>query len=265
MPAFVLLRLSDGDTSYPSSDNTPLARASRAPLYTLATDNLSDIAPLALLRAVFDSDVAETARAAYVRIQLPQSSVLAAALLDLGAAITISALGTREAHNSKSRELPALVLMRAAFWQLGPEVSPWLRVHPTSNIPLTYSNHYIGTSIARAALRPPKTSPGTVIYERYIRSLQQTFSLRVLDVNSASEVALFSAWQNVRMFPRTGKFLVSDQRHRTRGLRRGGFSPAALKSIINTSLTSSSPFTVFLLLAPLTGLTCSTRSTTGSR
>ncbi|KAH7101112.1 acyl-CoA N-acyltransferase [Auriculariales sp. MPI-PUGE-AT-0066] len=185
MAAFSLQRVTSVDVPYPKCDNTPLARASRAPLYVVTTaKSIDDIAPFDLLGAVFDSDMAETTPAEWVRLRLPRPSMLATSLIELGTAIQLSSFGASSTDALADRNHWTLVLLRSAYWQLGPEVSPWLQQ------PLYQNLNYA---------RPPspaKPSPGSVVYERYIRAVRKRFTLRVLDASNEQDVAVFSEWQN---------------------------------------------------------------------
>lgn len=176
----VSLTLETPSSPLPEDDNTPPARASRAPLYTLS-DTDTDADPLVLLAALFDH--ADPDAPEWARVRLPSASGLHAALLALGAGVP-----------SFAPRAPAgeLLLLREAFWQL--QAGAWLRVPPTSDAPLA---HTFAAGKGRVPLRPAKPAPGTLLYERAIPHLGgEMFALRVLDAASAEDVAVFSGWQN---------------------------------------------------------------------
>ncbi|KAH7101114.1 acyl-CoA N-acyltransferase [Auriculariales sp. MPI-PUGE-AT-0066] len=198
MTTFTLQRLAQGEEHAPS-DNTPAARASRAPRYALSTRNSPDeIKIYDILGAFFDSDCVETVQSEWVRLQLPQAPVrtLAIRLVRLGVAVPFASLKSGTSPCSAVNDCDEVLLIREAFWQLGPEYAPWLRVPQTTKLPLSFVNHYVGASIVRAPVRPLKPAASTIIYSRYISSLGKTFTLRVLNVNHEQDVATFSEWQN---------------------------------------------------------------------
>lgn len=199
MASFTLNPLPRTD-EFPVADNSPLARLSRTPLYTVEiTGDADSIVPFDLLTAFFDSQLTETVRAEWVRLRVPAIPSLPSRLLSIGAAIPTSAIGGKTSPCSALDKCTEVVLLRDAYWQLGPEVAPWLRVSQTTSLPFVSLNHFVGTAIVRAPLRPAKPAAGTIVYQRWIVPLGQMFTMRVLDVNNEREVVQFSNWQNVRL------------------------------------------------------------------
>lgn len=98
-------------------------------------------------------------------------------------------VGLLAADSSSSTNATTHVLTRSSFWQgAGSPLSPrpaWLAA-PSNSSPLE--------PIPSAFPRPPKPTPGTVIYSRFAPALGQHLSLVALDAGSAAHVRLFHAW-----------------------------------------------------------------------
>ncbi|KAG5991540.1 hypothetical protein E4U54_003864 [Claviceps lovelessii] len=101
-----------------------------------------------------------------------------------------------------SADTPELLVLRSAFWQgcaspLGARPI-WLPSWPSANtVPhLEYTIDATQSTYLRHPRRTPKPEPGSVIYSRYIPSLDEHFSLTALDHRNSSHLALFHRWQN---------------------------------------------------------------------
>jgi N5-hydroxy-L-ornithine N5-transacylase len=168
------------------SDNTPAARAKRAPAYSLFVNPLRDLADLRpidilpkLIQALFSARPSEE----WFRIEVPPqiTEELTFVLFENGLAIP-SPDGSASA-----------LLLRESYWQ-GALAPRFVSVPPSSSFPLVYTYTQEGR---RHPIRQPKPKPGTLLYERFIPHLQETFTLRVVDPGNEQDVKLFSDWQNV--------------------------------------------------------------------
>lgn len=162
----------------PASDNTILARATRAPAYTLISPSWTNETAFAdAIYALFTirHDIES------IRLELLNTQ--------LWRLVLCSGLGTQSPVEPEK----SVLLLREAFWQgaLSPQ---FIRHAPTSDFPLIYA--FTGTGM-RHPLRQPKPLPGSMLYERWIPHLNQTFSIRVVDPKSDADVRLFNKWQNV--------------------------------------------------------------------
>ncbi|KAG6009894.1 hypothetical protein E4U21_000996 [Claviceps maximensis] len=95
-----------------------------------------------------------------------------------------------------------LLVLRSAFWQgcaspLGSRPI-WLPSWPSANLVphLEYTIDATQSTYLRHPRRSPKPEPGSVVYSRYIPSLDEHFSLTALDYRNPSHLALFHRWQN---------------------------------------------------------------------
>ncbi|KAG5978539.1 hypothetical protein E4U55_006078 [Claviceps digitariae] len=95
-----------------------------------------------------------------------------------------------------------LLVLRSAFWQgcaspLGNRPI-WLPSWPSANtVPhLEYTIDATQSTYLRHPRRSPKPAPGSLLYSRYIPSLDEHFSLTALDHHNPSHLALFHRWQN---------------------------------------------------------------------
>jgi len=164
----------------PTSGTLPASDMDSPPPHT-AQNN-----PFELLGTFFDR--ADSSTQPTARLSVPNASPLLGALISTGAAVP----SRRAAKGSGDSETTKLLLLRDAFWQLGPQHTSWLHVPQTSYWPLTYS--------LELPVRPPKPAPKIVLYERSIPQLDgQVFALRVVDAEDEKDVKLFSNWQNVSL------------------------------------------------------------------
>ncbi|KAF2404841.1 hypothetical protein EJ06DRAFT_606 [Trichodelitschia bisporula] len=186
----------------PTSDNTPWARALRAPSTTLtwsgAAPSLGQIWLIvhALLQLHPDLEI--------IRATLTGTDSEA-----LKRSLIVSTLATPHPTpiDTPQPTTPTaeLILHRAAFWQGA--ASPF-GTHPAwtpstrPSLPIEVPSQVLTTGFPGSRVhmlhpsRPAKPTPGSIVYSRYIPSLDAHFSLQALDVNDEAHVALFHKWQN---------------------------------------------------------------------
>ncbi|CAP93056.1 hypothetical protein E8E15_003209 [Penicillium rubens] len=113
-----------------------------------------------------------------------------------------------------TNHLGQLVFSRSSFWQgagspfgtrpawvSDPGIYSYMR-KPLSEYPCRPRQHTVTTGFperrvhALHPVRPPKPSPGSCIYSRYIPHLDEFFSVYALDYTNEEHLGLFNKWQN---------------------------------------------------------------------
>ena len=99
-----------------------------------------------------------------------------------------------------------LLILRGAFWQGGGSPfgrgSVWIPSHPDDlpgSAPLTWTmtTKFPDTRVHQwHPQRPAKPAPGSVIYSRYVPSLDENFSMVALDYEDPAHLNMFHEWQN---------------------------------------------------------------------
>ncbi|KAM4055882.1 acetyltransferase (GNAT) domain-containing protein [Hirsutella rhossiliensis] len=185
----------------PDSDNTAWARARRSPVWTVTWEGaeLPTVAQVWLfLYAFFTVDhETETFR---LRLCGPGTHALVRSLC-LSMVAVEHPLPVDGPDQFERRQDEVLVL-RSAFWQgcaspLGSQPI-WLPSRSAvAVVPhLEYTLMPTGPTFLRHPRRYPKPTPGSVIYSRYIPSLDEHFSLLALDYTNPEHLNLFHTWQN---------------------------------------------------------------------
>ncbi|KAF7535839.1 hypothetical protein G7Z17_g13142 [Cylindrodendrum hubeiense] len=198
---FSRLPAAEADTSIDENDNTPWANARRSPVWVASWDGQE--APTSaqvwlFLYTFFSVDSAtESVR---FRVEGTGAQELAKALLNSMVAIEHPAPSYGSKQTLERRDGEVLVL-RSAFWQgcaspLGTQPI-WLPAWNPSVVPhVEYTLTATDSTLLRHPRRAPKPAPGSVIYSRYIPSLDQHFSLQALDFRNPDHLNLFHNWQN---------------------------------------------------------------------
>ncbi|GME39283.1 Aerobactin siderophore biosynthesis protein iucb [Neofusicoccum parvum] len=187
----------------PTSNNTAWARARRAPWAVFTWDSEAEPSLGQLWLAIYFILTIQPDLEIF-RVSLQgTNSVTAASTLTTSMVATAHPQCSDDAAATPEPE-DTLVVLRGAFWQGAgspfPHRAPWTpTLTPTTVQPVdeilttlfpTTRTH------TRHPRRPAKPAPGSVVYSRYIPSLDEHFSLIALDWTDASHVALFHAWQN---------------------------------------------------------------------
>jgi hypothetical protein len=169
------------------SDNTPWARSQRAHQSVF----------------IWDGNVSPTLAQAWLAIYAlfttkPEIEIFRLKLSGAGSSILeqgllTSALAYEHPKPSSSSDFSSskdLVVSRSAFWQGAASPfgarSPWT---PECGTGHPKFQHHIQP-------RPKKPTPGSIVYSRYIPSLNEHFSLIALDYNNDEHVQRFHKWQN---------------------------------------------------------------------
>ncbi|KAH7127881.1 acyl-CoA N-acyltransferase [Dactylonectria estremocensis] len=199
--SFTRLPATEADSSIDENDNTPWANARRSPVWVAAWTGAE--APTRsqvwlFLYAFFAVDsTTETVR---LRVEGEGFQGLVDALLNSMVAIEHPAPSYGSKQKLETVPGETLVL-RSAFWQgcaspLGTQPI-WL---PSWNASLVPHVEYVLTPIDSALLRhprrAPKPAPGSLLYSRYIPSLDKHFALQAIDYKNAAHLDLFHTWQN---------------------------------------------------------------------
>ncbi|KAF4976532.1 hypothetical protein FZEAL_6824 [Fusarium zealandicum] len=179
----------------PDSNNTEWARARRSPVWAASWEG-SEQPTLAQVWMFFYTFFAYEHDVEQIRLRLEGSSAEA-----LAVALCMSMVAVKLPEPA-GQEIEVLVL-RSAFWQgcaspLG--IQPiWLPTWNSANVVphLEYIMEATSEStLLRHPRRTPKPAPGSLIYSRYIPTLDEHFSLMVLDYENPEHLGLFNKWQN---------------------------------------------------------------------
>ncbi|KAH8680336.1 acyl-CoA N-acyltransferase [Ilyonectria robusta] len=199
----VLSRLpaEEADTTIDENDNTPWANARRSPVWTAswASQEAPTTAQVWLFLYTFFS-VDSTTESIRFRVEGAGAAELAAALLNSMVAIEHPKPSYGSTQTFQPRDGEVLVL-RSAFWQgcaspLGTQPI-WLPAWNPNVVPhVEYTLTPTDSTLLRHPRRAPKPAPSSVIYSRYIPSLDQHFSLQAIDYRDPVQLELFHNWQN---------------------------------------------------------------------
>ena len=119
-----------------------------------------------------------------------------------------------------------LWLAHEAFWQGAgaPDSLSWLQARPETRFAgfngglgafasqLSFTRQ--GNVCTVHPLRPPKPSPGTIVYSRYIVELEQHLDIVHIDAANAEHFAAYARWQNSDRVNAGWKERGSDDKHR---------------------------------------------------
>lgn len=185
----------------PPSNNTAWARARRAPwsVFTWNNTTAPELGQL-WLAVYFILTIQPDLEIFRISLKGPDSQALAS---HLKASMLGIAHPTRQ-DAASNEDADELVILRGAFWQgAGSPFDgrpPWT---PTPTASTVQPVDEIITTLfpdsrvhVRHPRRPAKPTPGSVVYSRYIPSLDEHFSLIALDWEDAAHVDLFHTWQN---------------------------------------------------------------------
>lgn len=215
------------------ADNTSWARARRAPFTQFAWTN--DAAPsLAQIWNLIHAIYLTHPAIEYFRLTLSgtKNALIRKELLTTGLAVPHPKLWgfDKEKRNvgDETDFTDELLVLRATFWQgagspAGPRpiwacssdhqpafLKPILaaksgqgedRVPSSLYPPFPHTQHFTMSFPAAPVyalhpVRAPKPTPGSIVYSRYIPSLNEHFSLEALDWEDEEHVKLFNEWQN---------------------------------------------------------------------
>ena len=213
--SFSFPKTQDASNLPPESDNTAYARAMRRPISKVSWIG-SDESPTApqlwlLVYALFT--LAPSAKqiqihliqrrdSGFMDLEDPERQLLAS-----GLAISVSPSPANT--GAKATGQPILLVSQSTFYQgaghpFRPPTSTTTSIWTPSSPCLPWSEQYTLTTAfpgphtihARHPVRPPKTTPGSVVYSRYIPWLDEIFYAVALDVENDSHLGLYDQWQN---------------------------------------------------------------------
>lgn len=189
----------------PPSDNTAFARARRAP-YTNIEWRASSTPTPAQIWLVIYLLLTQQPETETFRLQLKGigSRGLEQNLVGSGLAISHPKPNAARKESNPAEGQGELLVLRGTFWQGAGSPfglrSIWL---PNSSQYLHETlDHVLTTRFpdenvhAYHPRRPAKPTPGSVIYSRYIPSLDEHFSMLALDYENPDHLNLFHVWQN---------------------------------------------------------------------
>ncbi|KAK7404165.1 hypothetical protein QQX98_010069 [Neonectria punicea] len=180
------------------ANNTPWAIARRSPVWAMSWqgDDVPTLAQAWLFLYTFFT-IQNEAESFRLRLDGSGARDLAKALL--------SSMVALEHKNPPDAAAPLddeVLILRSAFWQgcaspLGTQPI-WLPTWKSANIVphLEYDLMPTGDTFLRHPRRCEKPTPGTLIYSRYIPSLDEHFSLMAVDYENPAHLDLFHTWQN---------------------------------------------------------------------
>ncbi|KAF4465005.1 aerobactin siderophore biosynthesis iucB [Fusarium albosuccineum] len=185
----------------PDSDNTAWARARRSPVWSLAWESQKPtLAQVWMFLYTYFTHQLEVEQFR-LRLEgsgaesLAESLVLSMVSIDLPKPY-------KKPDPAAGKDIEVLVL-RSAFWQgcLSPlgQKPVWLPTWKSENV--VPHLDYVMTPTSEVTLlrhprRTPKPTRGSLIYSRYIPSLDEHFSLVALDYTNPEHLGLFNKWQN---------------------------------------------------------------------
>ncbi|TIA90382.1 hypothetical protein E3P81_02442 [Wallemia ichthyophaga] len=117
-----------------------------------------------------------------------------------------------------------VILARESFWQGAgaPETYDWLRRENDSSTPNAPSRHvfpqiqsFTKNELVATVhpLRPPKPTPGSVFYTRYVPAIGQTISFVHMDGSNATHFEHYKRWQNSDRVNTGWRERGSDEKH----------------------------------------------------
>lgn len=220
---FSQLKPAEAD-NIPDTDNTEWARARRSPVWSI---NWESTAAPSISQAwlFFYAHFTVNHEVETFRLQLngPGAKDLRKALLL--SAVAIEHPRPVDESTQFDNKASEILVLRSAFWQgcaspLGNKPI-WLPTWNSENtVPhLEYTIDATATTYLRHPRRTPKPEPGSLMYSRYIPSLDEHFSLMAVDYTNPEHLNLFHKWQND---PRVAKgWLESGTLEHHRGYLRG--------------------------------------------
>lgn len=198
---FTVAKPPTGEGIPPLSNNTAWARCQRAPGSVLEWS--SEIQPtLSQIWLVVYSMLTMQPELEIFRWQLNGTGSF-----DLAQQIRDSMLGYQlpESSEGESTAENVVVISRSAFWQGAASPfggrTPWTP-SSRSNVNAEPVDRIITTGFPSARVhqlhprRPAKPQPGSVVYSRYLPTLDEHFSLIALDYRNDEHLRLFHTWQN---------------------------------------------------------------------
>jgi hypothetical protein len=202
----------------PVTNNTPWARALRNPLVYFGWSGTDGDPPCELVWALAYATFTLWPEFELFRLKTNgfQHDNLNQALIESGLAVRLpspSAPPGQPITPQRTDTSGNFVVHRASFWQgAGSPFGPrpvWLRsdtqVTPSNRFnsfppePLNYTltTNFPNTRVhTRHPTRPPKPTPGAMIYSRYIPHLDEMFSMIAVDWTNAEHLRYFNTWQN---------------------------------------------------------------------
>lgn len=217
------LTIPSKDKSPPQSDNSPWARARRAPSTTFQWTG-ADPPTLGQVWNVVHAIYLSHPTNEYFRLKLvgDGKDVIRREVLATGLGIEHPA--PRRFHNGQllqqqqqqqeGGDQNELLILRSSFWQgaasptdpkpiwvMGDTTDNQLRT-PLSQYAIWPENYHVTNRFpeeyvyTRHPIRRPKPHPGSIVYSRYIPEIDKHFSLEAVDWQDPEHVKLFNKWQN---------------------------------------------------------------------
>ncbi|KAM5344262.1 hypothetical protein ACJ41O_012799 [Fusarium nematophilum] len=181
------------------ANNREWARARRSPVWALSWES-QDAPTLAQVWMFLYTFWAYQHSVEQIRLRLEGAGAdeLATALV-----MSMVAINVPEPSDAAPRKELEVLVFQSAFWQgcaspLGTQPI-WLPTWNSANV--VPHVEYVMTQTSESTLlrhprRTPKPAPGSLIYSRYIPTLDEHFSLMALDYLNPKHLELFNKWQN---------------------------------------------------------------------
>lgn len=184
------------ESTPPISNNTAWARCKRSPISVFKWSERANVTPGQVWLIVYTIfTVWPETEAFRVTLDGQGGEEIKKSLKDSMLAIA----HPRSATVSSTRD-DELLILRSTFWQGAgsPFGRPaWTPTARSSTIDPVYFTFTANERVhVRHPQRPEKPEPGSVVYSRYISSLDEHFSLIAIDYKNDDHVKLFHKWQN---------------------------------------------------------------------